>query len=383
MDRSVAGRVGIGRPFDLLRPRYARGVATPRGARRRSGVRRRGWRRALSAIAEHLRGAWSLIGRHRRLRIGLLAVVLGLALLAGGWLWLRDSSLVRVERVQIVGVHGPEARAIDRALERAARQMSTLEVSPQLLRAAVAPYRVVRRLQASASFPHGLRISVIEQLPVAALVTAAGRTAVAADGVVLGPALLSASLPLLDGASSGQAVLPGMGHSVHGAPLLACLTVLGAAPVALARSVVRVLLGPDGVTVVMRNGLRAIFGDASRPHAKWLSLANVLADPSSAGASYVDVRVPERPAAGGGVAPAVPAVTQAAGTSVSSTASELAGDLAAALGNSSSPGASAAPATAPSPAATTAPAQGSSGAPPEAQAASATEASAPSPATGG
>ncbi len=144
---------------------------------------------------------------------------------------------------------------------------------------------------------------MIEQLPVAALVTAAGRTAVAADGVVLGPALLSASLPLLDGASSGQAVLQSAGQQRPRSPLLACLTVLGAAPAALARAVVRVLPGPDGVTVVMRNGLRAFFGDASRPHAKWLSLANVLADPSSAGASYVDVRVPERPAAGGGVAP--------------------------------------------------------------------------------
>ena len=56
----------------------------------------------------------------------------------------------------------------------------------------------------------------------------------------------------------------------------------------------------------MRNGLLVYFGDAARPHAKWLSLARVLADPSSAGASYVDVRVPERPAAGfaGGVADA-------------------------------------------------------------------------------
>ena len=40
------------------------------------------------------------------------------------------------------------------------------------------------------------------------------------------------------------------------------------------------------------------FGDAGAPHAKWLALARVLADPSSAGASYVDVRLPDRPAAG-------------------------------------------------------------------------------------
>ena len=53
-----------------------------------------------------------------------------------------------------------------------------------------------------------------------------------------------------------------------------------------------------GLTLVLRPNLLAYFGDDSRPHAKWLSLARVLADPSSAGASYIDVRLPERPAAG-------------------------------------------------------------------------------------
>ena len=34
----------------------------------------------------------------------------------------------------------------------------------------------------------------------------------------------------------------------------------------------------------MHSGLLAYFGDATRPHAKWLSLARVLADPGAAGA---------------------------------------------------------------------------------------------------
>ena len=80
--------------------------------------------------------------------------------------------------------------------------------------------------------------------------------------------------------------------------LLAALAVLGAAPAPLARLVERVFTGAQGLTVAMRNGLLVYFGDATRPHAKWLSLARVLADPSSAGASYVDVRLPSRPAAG-------------------------------------------------------------------------------------
>jgi hypothetical protein len=85
---------------------------------------------------------------------------------------------------------------------------------------------------------------------------------------------------------------------VHGTSLLAELTVLGAAPAPLLAHVERVYMGSKGLTVTMRNGLVVYFGDDVRPHAKWLSLARVLADPSSAGASYVDVRLPSHPAAG-------------------------------------------------------------------------------------
>ena len=74
-----------------------------------------------------------------------------------------------------------------------------------------------------------------------------------------------------------------------------------------------------GLTLVLRRNLLVYFGDDSRPHAKWLSLARVLADPSSAGASYIDVRLPERPAAG--FAPgAMPALSS--GTSANASPGE-------------------------------------------------------------
>jgi cell division septal protein FtsQ len=239
-------------------------------------------------------GAVASFARSRRgSRIALLATLVALPLLGGAWLWLRQSPLVSVEHVQISGVHGRDARAIDAALTTAARRMSTLDVHTGALVAAVAQFRVVAGLRASASPPHGLRIEVIEQPPVAALAVSGARTAVAADGVVLGPALLSGSLPTV-----AAAVVPGTGGRVRGYNLRAVLTVLGAAPASLARLVQRAYTGPRGLTVVMRSGLVAYLGDATRPHAKWLSLARVLADPSSAGASYVDVRLPARPAAG-------------------------------------------------------------------------------------
>ena len=121
------------------------------------------------------------------------------AALVGGWTWCA-SSLVAVEQVQISGVPGPEARSIEpRSRARTANEHAG--------RTPALPDRSRRALPGGAhgacglEFSHRLHIRVAEQLPVAALTVASGRTAVAADGVVLGPALLSGSLPTLAGVS--------------------------------------------------------------------------------------------------------------------------------------------------------------------------------------
>jgi cell division protein FtsQ len=216
-----------------------------------------------------------------------------LALLGGGWLWLRGSSLVAVEHVRISGVQGPEASQIESALDEAARRMTTLDFNRAALRAAVASFPVVGGLGVHTSPPHSVSIAIGERQPVAALLSSGQRTAVAADGTVLGPALLSASLPSVSGS-----IEPAPGARLSEPAALAAVTVLGAAPAALARFVTRVYQGGEGLTVAMRSGLLVYFGNDTRPHAKWLSLARVLVSPSSAGALYIDVRLPERPAAG-------------------------------------------------------------------------------------
>jgi cell division protein FtsQ len=297
MDRSFAGRLGIG---SLTRPQ-----ARPKGARpQRLGATASGTTnpadvaiaallRAPSTLASLLSQLWAFLGAHRRARIALIALLITLPLAGGGWLWLRHSSLVSVEHVRISGVHGTDSQAIDAALTRAALQMSTLDVQTGRLRAAVASYPAVGDLRVRTSFPHGLSIRVIEQPAVATLTAGGVKTAVAANGVVLGAAHASASLPTM---TSKVALTPG--EHVLEAGVRGELEVLGAAPAALAKSVERAYSGPKGLTLVLGGGLQAYFGDASRPHAKWASLARVLADPGSAGATYVDVRLPERPAAG-------------------------------------------------------------------------------------
>jgi len=242
-------------------------------------------------------------------------------ILGAGYLWVRQSPFVAVQRVSIVGVSGADAQAVDTALTDAARAMSTLDVNDAALRAAVAPLHLVRSLRAAPDPPHALRIEVVEQLPVAVLEVDGMRTAVAGDGVALGRMFISSSLPSVAGYR-----IPAPGRSVRGAQLLAELAVLGAAPAPLAAHVERVFTGSEGLTVQMRNGLKVYFGDGSEALAKWLSLARVLADPSSAGASYVDVRLPTHPAAGfpAGVNP--PDAGSAGSTATGSARPEKAGD---------------------------------------------------------
>jgi cell division protein FtsQ len=340
----------------------------------------------VNGVAERIRSGAAFAWHRRRLRFILLALLVALPVLGGGWLWLRQSPFVAVQRVEISGVHGPEAAGIKTALVAAARQMSTLDVHAGALRAATASFPVVREVRALPRFPHALDVEVVEQLPVAALLVGGTRTAVAADGVVLGSALLKGSLPTVSGYSE-----PAVGRHVHGPNLVAALTVLGAAPGPLARQVERVFIGAKGLTVAMRNGLLAYFGDATRPHAKWLSLARVLADSSSAGASYIDVRLPARPAAGfpAGVLPPGASAAAAAGATeqagaTESTVAALAAGLTSGTGvepPSTSSGSSASEAS--SEAASEPPPETASGAAAEAEAGTEAETALSSPTTGG
>ncbi len=350
MERSLTAR--FARPLGLALP-WAPGRASA-APRRRPRAKGRGSSRSGLGLLEHLRAALWLLWRHRRARLALAVVLVSLPVLGGGFLLLRNSALVAVEHVQVAGVHGAEAPAIEAALSAAARHMSTLDVKTGALMAAVAPFRVVSAVRAQASFPHGLRIEVSEQLPVAALLVNGSRTAVTASGLVLGPALVSSTLATLGGYRELVA-----GQRVGDAALLEALSVLGAAPRVLARHVARVYGGPQGLTLAMRNGLLVYFGDAVRPHAKWTALARVLADHSSAGASYIDVRVPARPAAGfpAGAGPTSSETTSGESASSSeSTVSALAAGLTKESGVSPSSGASSSPASGASSGASSSPA---------------------------
>ena len=258
--------------------------------------------------------------RIRPLWIGVLAVVV--ALLAGAWLWFRDSSLVAVRRVNVTVQNGPDSGRIRAALIAAARTMTTLDVRLDALRNAVAPYPVVKDLRVSTQFPHAIRIRVIEQVPVAEITVGARPIAVAGDGTLLHDTIPSTGLPLIP-----LRVPPG-GDRLTDRDSLNAVALLAAAPYQLLARVTQVTtVSSHGLVAQLRDGPSMYFGDATRLDAKWTAASEVIADSGSVGASYVDVTDPERPAAG-----ASPTASAAAAPGAAAAATTTSGSAAGATG---------------------------------------------------
>jgi cell division protein FtsQ len=215
-----------------------------------------------------------------------------LALMGGGFLWLRDSSLVEVRQVTIAGAHGRTGPPIASALRGAARSMTTLHVREDDLLAAVRSYPAVREVRVRRRPLHGLHLTVVRRPTVAAVRLEGHAVPVAADGTLLRGEPIPADLPTLDGgASAGQ-------RRLTDRTALDSAALMGAAPAVLRSAVADVRRDGSGLHVQLRAGPRLDFGRASALRAKWTAAARVLADPRAAGAQYVDLRVPARPSAG-------------------------------------------------------------------------------------
>jgi cell division protein FtsQ len=260
------------------------------------------WRRRSEAagFADDLQTAFAddAFGRtraRRRPRLGPLLLVTALlfaGLLVGGYFWVRSSSLSAVRSVKVTGLSGAEAGQIRDALETTARSMSTLNVNSGAFHTTAAAYPEVKSVKASASFPHSMTITVVEQNPVAVVVAGGHRTVVSGDGTLLPNVAASSSLPTIT-----MTVTPG-GTTLSGTPLQEAVLLADAPPALMSRIASTQFSSSHGLTVILRGGPQLYFGDAGRLTAKWNSAVAVLANSSSAGAGYIDVSDPSRPAAG-------------------------------------------------------------------------------------
>jgi cell division protein FtsQ len=231
--------------------------------------------------------------RRRAFVRGFAVVVVLAAVLVGGWMWLRDSSLARVTQVHVTGATTSERADIEAALDTAAREMSTLHVRRRTLDDAVASYPSVAGLRVQTDFPHKITIEVLEHRPVAALDIDGRRVPVSGGGIVLTGVHADNDLP-----SIRHGATPPDGR-VSDTRTREALAIAAAAPQAMLARSDRFSWGKDGLTLALKDGPPLLFGDPGDAARKWAAAARVLAEPSAAGATYLDLRVVGRVAAGG------------------------------------------------------------------------------------
>jgi cell division protein FtsQ len=230
----------------------------------------------------------AVIWRRRALALAAAALVL----VAGYYLWLRDSSVFAVDEVEVEGatVNRDEVAA---ALEDVAGEMTTLHVDDEKLREAVSRFPTIASIEADASLPSSLTITVTERLPVARVSEDGEDLAVSADGFVLrGVGVDRQALPPV------EAVVEGVRVDADGAEQAA---IAGAAPAELRERIVELAFDPErgGVVVEIEGAPELRFGDGSDPSEKWDAVVSVLSNPELGSPAYLDASVPERPVTGG------------------------------------------------------------------------------------
>ena len=179
---------------------------------------------------------------------------------------------------------------------------------------AVARFPVVKALRVHAAFPHGLRIEVVENAAVAVLSAGNAQVAVAGDGTVLRDRPLT-GLPVVPAHTMPS------GDRVRDAQSRGAIALAGAAPASVRALLVRVRSGGhDGLRADFQGGFRVVFGSRARLHAKWAAALRVMGDARAEGATYLDVRMPDRPVAGGAFVAALPGAVPAQAPAAPATA---------------------------------------------------------------
>jgi cell division protein FtsQ len=246
-----------------------------------------------AASAAKLRATLTPSKRTRR-RL-LVALVVAALLTALYMFWLRDSSLVAVENVTVTGLTSDDADRVRVALASTAETMTTLHVDEARLQDAAAAFPIVARIEAQPDFPHGMTINVIEHRPAALAVAGGRKQPIAGDGSVLAGLPAKGDLPSIDLSVAMPQRQLGPGAARDAA------RVAGMAPPVISRRVDSLQRegGARGVVAELEDGTELVFGTTDQLAAKWAAAIRVLADEEATGATYVDVRIPERPVAGG------------------------------------------------------------------------------------
>ena len=219
-------------------------------------------------------------GRRRTLLLVLSGVML-LGLVAGAVWAVMFSSLLSVQRAQVVGnTEVPTARIDRAAAVPVGRPLARVDLDA--VRARVESIAGVRSATVSRGWPHDVRVAVTERTPVAVLDDGSGLASLDATGAVFGRVeQRPRGLPLVQLAPGARAEA-----LAEGAEVVASLTP------EVARKVTTVQVASvDEISLLLGNGRRVVWGSAEASREKAEVLAVLLRRPGQ----VLDVSVPGRP----------------------------------------------------------------------------------------
>ncbi|ABS04661.1 Polypeptide-transport-associated domain protein FtsQ-type [Kineococcus radiotolerans SRS30216 = ATCC BAA-149] len=220
-------------------------------------------------------------------RAGGVLAVLGLLLVAAGWLLL-GSPWLRVTEVRVDGVERTDLATV-RAVVDGQRGNALARVDTRSLAAEVSALPLVQGADVVRSWPSTLVVTVHERQAVAAVPsTTGGVDLVDGTGTVLVHAADAPSgVPLLD-----------VDVAAAGGDALQAAIAVNATLSTEVRSRVSSIsaTSPDAVSLQLAGGPRVVWGDDSRPERKAEVLLRLLADPTASAGSVLDVSAPDAPA---------------------------------------------------------------------------------------
>jgi hypothetical protein len=225
-----------------------------------------------------------------KLAVAALAV---LALAACSWLLLRNSSLVQVEQVRVVGLGGHYDEPAREALTDELKRMTTMNIDESSLRSVLANYVDINDLRVETDFPHGATVYVDVRRAVVLAKINGRSVALTAEGEIIEGARGLSLLPRIEVGGTINAGRVTDGKAVGAA------RVLGTAPDVFLRKVDSVEWGGRGLTITLDKGLVLYFGGSDDARQKWRDVSAVLASGKADGATYLDLRAPGRPSIGG------------------------------------------------------------------------------------
>jgi len=234
-------------------------------------------RAAADPLAARRRRRWWRKGVSRTVLLPTLALVL---IVAGVWA-VFFSSLLATTSVEVDGA-GTVLTSHVRRVAKVPMDRPLARVDLDAIRARVENVAAVESASVSRSWPHTIKIAVVQRTPVAVVDRGDGLQFLDAYGVVFGTVGHAGDRPVIHaGATVDSEALAGAG------------AVAGSLPPALARKVTSIELHTvDDIELLLRNGQRVAWGSAADSDQK-AQVAQVMLRKK---VSFVDVSVPARPA---------------------------------------------------------------------------------------